>query len=140
MVDQSHVHSRSSSRSGRMKESKRARSRSTDHINNVQNPHTELNSMSIRKMLRPVHTAPDSPVTSPENARHHMGHGTSGGGGGSGPHKSGVQSSTNTLSKKSSSNQGVIQRRLEKSNSSGGGCMSEPEFYIENNAPANHSR
>ena len=32
---------------------------------------TELNNMSIRKMLRPVNTAPDSPVTSPENARHH---------------------------------------------------------------------
>ena len=141
MVDQSHVHSRSSSRSGRMKESKRARSRSTDHINNVQNPHTELNSMSIRKMLRPVHTAPDSPVTSPENARHHMGHGGGPGGVTSGSahaHKSGVQSSTNTLKK--SSNQGVIQRRLEKSNSSGGGCMSEPEFYIDNNAPAAHSR
>ena len=53
----SHGHSRSSSRAGRMKEAKRARSRSTDHINNVQQ-HTELNSMSIRKMLRPVHTAP----------------------------------------------------------------------------------
>ena len=33
--------------------------------------HSELNSSSIRKMLRPVHTAPDSPVTSPENTRGH---------------------------------------------------------------------
>ena len=31
--------------------------------------HSELNSSSLRKMLRPVHTAPDSPVTSPENTR-----------------------------------------------------------------------
>ena len=76
--------------------------------------------MSIRKMLRPVHTAPDSPVTSPENARHH---------------NSAVQSNTNTLSKKSSMQSGSVPRRLEKSNSSGGGCMSEPEFFIENSAP-----
>ena len=80
-------------------------------------------------MLRPVHTAPDSPVTSPENARHH---------------KSGVQSSTNTLNKKSSLMQsdrsGSVPRRLEKSNSSGGGCMSEPEFFIDNSAPSHHSR
>ena len=34
--------------------------------------HSELNSSSIRKMLRPVHTAPDSPVTSPENTRGHL--------------------------------------------------------------------
>ena len=34
--------------------------------------HSELNSTSIRKMLRPVHTAPDSPVTSPENTRGHL--------------------------------------------------------------------
>ena len=32
----SHGHSRASSRAGRIKDSKRARSRSTDHINNVQ--------------------------------------------------------------------------------------------------------
>ena len=81
--------------------------------------------MSIRKMLRPVHTAPDSPVTSPENARHH---------------NSAVQSNTNTLSKKSSMQGGSVPRRLEKSNSSGGGCMSEPEFFIENSAPSHHSR
>lgn len=120
----SHGHSRSSSRAGRIKESHKKRSRSTDHINNVQQ-HTELNSMSIRKMLRPVHTAPDSPVTSPENARHH---------------NSAVQSNTNTLSKKSSMQGGSVPRRLEKSNSSGGGCMSEPEFFIENSAPSHHSR
>ena len=81
--------------------------------------------MSIRKMLRPVHTAPDSPVTSPENARHH---------------NSAVQSNSNTLSKKSSMQGGSVPRRLEKSNSSGGGCMSEPEFFIENSAPSHHSR
>lgn len=115
-----------------MKESKRARSRSTDHLPNINNSamqqhSTELNSMSIRKMLRPVHTAPDSPVTSPENARYvsrskyqtitnrlctRHGHKMA-------VHHSGVQSSTNTLSKK-----GV--RRLEKA---AAGCMSEPEFY-----------
>ena len=53
--------------------------------------------MSIRKMLRPVHTAPDSPVTSPENARHH---------------NSAVQSNTNTLSKKSSMQVLLIQLHM----------------------------
>ena len=67
----------------RIKDSKRARSRSTDHLPNMvascdrnstamtMGAHSELNSSSIRKMLRPVHTAPDSPVTSPENTRGH---------------------------------------------------------------------
>ena len=91
------------SRGGRLKDSKRARSRSTDHLPNQVQQHTELNSMSIRKMLRPVHTAPESPVTSPENTRGHK-HGGTG---------------------KKSGTGGV--RRLEKSNS--GGCMSEPEFF-----------
>lgn len=98
------VNSRSNSRNtlNRVsKESKRARSRSTDHLPNMQQQqHTELNSMSIRKMLRPVHTAPDSPVTSPENARHH------------GHNRMQVQSSQNTLKK------GAMARgRLEKANS-----------------------
>ena len=69
----------------RIKDSKRARSRSTDHLPNMvascergstaamtMGGHSELNSTSIRKMLRPVHTAPDSPVTSPENTRGHL--------------------------------------------------------------------
>ena len=70
----------------RIKDSKRARSRSTDHLPNMvascergstaamntMAGHSELNSTSIRKMLRPVHTAPDSPVTSPENTRGHL--------------------------------------------------------------------
>ena len=64
------------SRGGRLKDSKRARSRSTDHLPNQVQQHTELNSMSIRKMLRPVHTAPESPVTSPENTRGHKHGGT----------------------------------------------------------------
>ena len=83
-------------------------------------------------------SVPVSPVTSPENARHHLAHGT-----GSSVHKSGAQSSTNTLSKKSSMQDrggGSVPRRLEKSNSSGGGCMSEPEFFIDNSAPQSHAR
>lgn len=107
-------HSRSSSRNAsRIKESKRARSRSTDHLPNASSSvapasaagPSELNSLSIRKMLRPVHTAPDSPVTSPENTR-----------GGPGNGKMGKKG------------QILIRSRMEKSNSSGG-CMSEPEFY-----------
>jgi hypothetical protein len=111
----------------RMKESsKRARSRSTDHLPNVASTHinTELNSMSLRKMLRPVHTAPDSPVTSPENTR---GHKMGGGGLGSGGSKKGMSGG-------GGSNGVQLQmRRMEKSNSSGGGCMSEPEFYGDSN-------
>ena len=106
-------HSRAESRGpgGRLKDSKRARSRSTDHLPNQVQQHTELNSMSIRKMLRPVHTAPESPVTSPENTRGHK-HGGTG--------------------KKSSISSNRRERGLEKSNS--GGCMSEPEFFEPGNS------
>ncbi len=108
-------------RSNLSKESKRARSRSTDHLPNMINQHhpaashTELNSLSIRKMLRPVHTAPDSPVTSPENARHNK----------HPHHHGGVQSSTNTLKK------GVRGKM-----SSQAGCMSEPEFFDNGRGPS----
>ena len=101
----SRAESRGGHHGGRLKESKRARSRSTDHLPNQVQQHTELNSMSIRKMLRPVHTAPESPVTSPENTRGHKQGGGKKAGGGRG-------------------------RGLEKSNS--GGCMSEPEFFEAN--------
>ncbi len=84
---------RDHSTSSMMSASKRTRSRSTDHLPSSTggaggshhhhhhhpamsaNGHaasvdvSDFNSSSIRKMLRPVHTAPDSPVTSPENSR-----------------------------------------------------------------------
>ena len=104
--------------------------------------HSELNSSSLRKMLRPVHTAPDSPVTSPENTR------------GQAKVKNEIscvqcrksrhsffsflQTAAAGATKKGQMM--VPHRRMEKSNSSGGGCMSEPEFFDASNQQGRPSK
>ena len=105
--------------------------------------HSELNSSSLRKMLRPVHTAPDSPVTSPENTR------------GQAKVKKVAYSvlmldisifQTNRMFQTAAAGttkKGQIMvphRRMEKSNSSGGGCMSEPEFFDATNQQGRPSK
>ncbi len=99
----------------------RLRSKSTDQLHSS-HPDCRLDSGTLKKMLKPVHTAPESPVTSPEGGRGGRGHG----GGHNSGHRGGHgQHSVTTAAPYAAQNGFRGGGRYDSDQ--GGGFMSEPE-------------